>query len=90
MRVRPAAHHHASRTKHEIWDGDGHRPFPPFVVLEIAAHPGEETCFLFHLCADGQVADTWHQSIQEALDQAEFEFGVKCEEWVGPEPEHTV
>jgi len=87
MRVRLGAHHHASLTKHTISGGAGTRDFPPFVELEIAAYPGEEACYLFHLCADGQAADTWHETIQEALDQAEWEFGVKSEEWARSESE---
>lgn len=84
-RVRLSSHHHPSLTKHTISDGRGERAFPPFIELVIAAYPGETSCYLFHVCADGQVADTWHESIEEAVDQAEWEFGVKPEEWIAPE-----
>lgn len=81
-RVRLGAHHHVGLTKHTISDAKGKRDFPPFVELAIASYPGETSCYLFHVCADGQVADTWHQNIEEALNQAEWEFGVKPEEWM--------
>ena len=88
-RVRLGAHHHASLTKHTISDSKGTRPFPPFVELAIAADPGETICYLFHVCGDGRVADTWHESIDEAVGQAEFDFGVQPGEWTVPdEPEN--
>ena|ERR1035438_918309 len=83
-RVRLGSHHHATLTKHTISDGTGQRTFPPFVELVIAANPGEKSCYLFHVSADGQVADTWHMTEEEALDQAESEFGVQRGEWVTP------
>jgi len=88
-RVRLGPHHHASLTKHTISDAKGKRDFPPFVDLVIAAYPGETSCYLFHVCADGQAADTWHQSLEEALDQADWEFGVMPEEWITPEQPET-
>lgn len=80
-RVALGPSHHASLTKHSIRDEDGERNFPPFVSLEIASYDGEESCYLFHICANGQVADTSHQTVDEAIDQAEWEFGVRPEEW---------
>jgi hypothetical protein len=88
-RVRLGPQHHASRTKHTISDARGEREFPPFTELVIAADPGETSCYLFHICADGQVADTWHQSVDEALHQAEWELGVQPEEWTVPDQPET-
>jgi hypothetical protein len=84
-RVRLGPHHHASLAKHTISDASRKREFPPFVELVIAADPGETSCYLFHVCPDGRVADTWHQSIEEAVDQAEWEFGVQPGEWIAPD-----
>jgi len=82
-RVRLGLHHRASLTKHTISDASGKREFPPFTELVIvAADPAETGCYLFHLSADGQVADTWHHSVDEALGQAEWELGVRPEEWI--------
>jgi len=84
-RVELRARHHASLTKHTISDGKSKRDFPPFVKLVIAAYPGEKSCYLFHICADGQAADTWHETLADALDQAEWEFGVTPDEWTTPD-----
>jgi hypothetical protein len=82
-RVALGPHHlQPGRTKHTISDSKGNRDFPPFVALEIASYPGEESCYLFHLCESGECADTWHQSLQEAVEQAESEFGVHESEWM--------
>jgi hypothetical protein len=88
-RVRLGPQHHASLTKHTISDSKGQRDFPPFIELVIAAYPGETSCYLFHVCEDGQVADTWHQDIAEALHQAEWEFGVQPGEWTSPDKPET-
>ena len=82
QRVKLGPHHHPSLTTHTRSDLQGVRPFPPFVELEIASYPQEQGCYLFHICADGQGADTWHQSVGEAVDQAEWEFGVRPDEWI--------
>jgi len=84
-RLRLGPNHHFSLTKHTICDGKGEWNFPPFVELVIAAHPGEENCFLFRVCADGRVADTWHETVEDALHQAEWEFGATPDEWITPD-----
>ncbi|HET9180488.1 MAG TPA: hypothetical protein VFP59_00015 [Candidatus Angelobacter sp.] len=81
-RVELAPHHlNPGRTEHSISDRHGLRPFPPFTSLEIAHYECSPGYYLFHICADGQAADTWHESLDDALYQAEWEFGVKVEEW---------
>lgn len=81
-RVRLGPHHlNPGKTRHTITDSSGSRPFPSFVSLEIA-HDLEGGYYLFHVCADGQIADTWHQSLDDALYQAEWELGVKPAEWI--------
>jgi len=55
------------------------------VDLEIAALPGEQSCYLFHICGDGTGIDTWHQTVSEAMEQAEWEFGVRPDEWIDAE-----
>jgi hypothetical protein len=74
-------HLRPGRTHHTITDANGHRKFPPFVKLEIAQCSGHKECYLFHICEDGTMTDTWHRTVQEALDQAEWEFGVHRDEW---------
>jgi len=75
-------HIRPGRTKHTLCDEHGSREFPPFVSLVIARYPGDSGYYLLHLCENGQGTDTWHQSLDEALHQAEYEFEVKHEDWV--------
>ena len=81
-RVELGPHHlNPGKTRHWIADKRGRRPFPPFRFLEIVQYENSRDYYLLHICADGQKADTWHQSLEDALYQAEWEFGVKTEEW---------
>jgi hypothetical protein len=75
-------HLHPGRTKHTIRDSRGTRNFPPFASLVIAQYSGHSSCYLMHMCEDGGYADTYHESIEDALSQAEWEFGVTPQEWV--------
>jgi hypothetical protein len=86
-RVQLGANHlKPGRTKHTIRDAKGQREFAPFVALEIASYPDEQSCYLFHISENGEIADTWHQTLKEAFDQAEWEFGVERREWVDVTP----
>lgn len=83
-RVALGGSHHLrpGRTRHTIKDANGIREFAPFVALEIASYPNTESCYLFHISENGELADTWHQSVEEAIQQAEWEFGVQRDEWI--------
>jgi hypothetical protein len=51
-------------------------------VVLLAKHP--DGWFLYRYSSDGAFAgDTWHQSREDALDQATFEFGVALSTWAG-------
>ena len=81
-RVKLAAHHLSpGRTKHTLSDSKGARPFPLFVELVIAHYPGQAGFYLMHHAAYRTGTDTWHETLEDALDQAEWEFEVKPEEW---------
>ena len=69
------------RTVHTLSDSKGVRPFPPFKSLQIAHYPDSKEYYLFRLCGDGLGTDTWHESLEDALHQAEWEFEVKPNEW---------
>ncbi len=69
------------RTKHTIGDAKGLRDVAPFIALGIARYSNEQSCYPFHVSENGEVADIWHQTLEEAFDQAEWEFGVRREEW---------
>jgi hypothetical protein len=71
-------HHSLSRTVHTT----NGVPFPPFTKLEIGKYSGDKGFYLLHLCSDGQVADTWHESLDDAFHQAEYEFGIHKSEWI--------
>src|SRR5579864_6330210 len=82
MRVTLGANHlRPGRTRHVIADSRGQREFPPFVELEIAKYPGDDGFYLLHISVDGSMADTHHSTIEEAIHQAEWEFGVQRAEW---------
>jgi hypothetical protein len=74
-------HLRPGQTKHSIHDQNGQHEFPPFVGLKITHSPDNPGYFLTHICKNGQVADTWHQTLDDAFHQAEWEFGVRPEEW---------
>jgi hypothetical protein len=47
----------------------------PAAGLAICQYDGEECCYLFYCDAEWNVVtDTWHESLAEALKQAEFEY----------------
>jgi hypothetical protein len=75
-------HLRPGRTRHTISDAKGTRDFPPFVRLDIAKSSEDVGYFLNRIAENGQVADTWHMTLDEAVEQAEFEFGVAESEWM--------
>jgi hypothetical protein len=83
-----ASHHYASRTEHKWGDSSGSYDFEPFYKLEIKQQAGKSWCHLFRYTADarihGKIAETFCETVEEAICQAEWEFGVHAEEW------HTV
>jgi hypothetical protein len=84
MEVVLGVHHlRPGRTRHTISNGTVEREFPPFVRLEIArsGFANDLGFYLLHICADGSMADTHHSTVEEALHQAEWEFGVQRSEW---------
>jgi hypothetical protein len=74
-------HLRPGRTKHSIADSKRSQEFPPFVSLAICQYPGDSGYYLMHICEDGQVADTWHENVNDAFHQAEWEFGIQPAEW---------
>ena len=75
-------HRQPARVGATIHSGGTTRPVPPFIELQIARYAGEESCYLFHVARDGDGTDTFHESLEEALDHAEYLYGVKRTEWV--------
>lgn len=75
--------HHLSpgRTKHTLSDGKTVRDFPPFTSLTITTYGDGSGYYLMHNCDNHIGTDTLHETLDEALYQAEYEFGVLPEEW---------
>jgi hypothetical protein len=57
--------------------------------LAICQYPGDSAYYLFG-CDESWncLTDTWHHTLQEALDQAEFEFAGVTATWVALPPEN--
>lgn len=54
--------------------------FPPAAFVEIESDGSG--FFLMRYDADGEFSgDTWHQSLEEAKEQAHFEFGITNTDW---------
>jgi len=58
------------RTRHVV-DGE---PKEPFLQLAIARYPGDDGYYLFYLdSGGGVVTDTYHDSLEGAVEQADYE-----------------
>ena len=81
-----ANHRRPGRTRHAIVDVNGQQEFPPFVRLEIAQYPGDSSYYLLHICEDGKIADTNHETLEAAMHQAEWELGILQSDWEAVQP----
>lgn len=73
-----ARHKPTGNTRH--YDVSG--PLPAPRALRIASYPGDAGYYLLYLDEAGrELTDTYHESMEDALAQAEWEFGIKPEEW---------
>lgn len=60
------------RTRHVIGDSDA----PPFAALAIAKFDSAPGYYLYYCDDDwNPLTDTYHASVEQAIAQAEFEFG---------------
>lgn len=51
---------------------------PDLLLLE----EKEDGCYILRLRRDGTViTDTWHKTLEEAISQAEFEYGDRLGKW---------
>jgi hypothetical protein len=83
QRINLQPHHQPTgNTKHYLGSPEGVRQeFPRFVSLSIAQFEGDAGYYLLYHPEQGSGTDTWHLSLDDAMHQAEFEFGVRREEW---------
>ena len=59
--------------------GDPQNEMPPAARIEIELDGAEAgPCMMYRYASDEAFAgDTWHQSLEEAFHQAEFEYGLQ-------------
>jgi hypothetical protein len=90
MRLRAKVNGSTGKTRHSIGtliDGvpTPVEELPTSEWVEISEEDG--AFYLFHLDADGVCfADTWHPTLDEAKQQASFEFGIEPEDWIEAGP----
>jgi hypothetical protein len=71
-------HQATNRTTHVI---DG-QPMPRPAQLRVEQLEGDPGYYLFYCTAEGEeLSDTWHDTVEGAFSQAEWEFGVRADEW---------
>lgn len=83
LRLRPQ-HRPTGFTRHYYGFADGSRVEVPLPVsLRIVQYAGDEPRAYLFYCDDSgeEMTDTLHDSVDEAMDQAEAEFGVRRHEW---------
>jgi hypothetical protein len=55
---------------------------PKAASLRLVQFGGDSSVYLIHYDAEGkEMTDTCHETIDEAVGQAEFEYGVRKEHW---------
>jgi hypothetical protein len=63
----------------------GGNPIEPPSGLVICQYDGEDSYYLFYCDSEWKsLADTWHQDLEDAQDQAEFEFEGVSSTWSSP------
>jgi hypothetical protein len=62
-------------------------PMAPFAALAIVQYEGEDAYYLLYLDSDWEeVTDTWHQTVDAAKRQAEFEYEGITAKWIEVSP----
>ena len=57
-------------------------PLPPPTELQIVVFPEPSAYYLLHFDTEGvEMGDTYHDSLEDALAQAEREFQIRPDEW---------
>lgn len=85
MKLRATVKGSTGKTKHTLGEFVEGKAVPVKTLpvpawVEICAEDG--AFYLLHFDAQGICfADTWHQTLEEAKQQAQFEFGISAAEW---------
>jgi hypothetical protein len=78
VQLKPSLHQPTGKTKH--FHGNQECPLPH--ELRIIQYHGNKGFYLFYCDLHGiEFTDTYHEILEDALDQAEWEFNVKPNEW---------
>ena len=73
-----SAHKPTGKTRHF----QGREALPPPTELRIVQYKSDPGYYLFYCDESGiEITDTYHESLREAMDQAEYEFGIATHEW---------
>lgn len=76
---------HLGGKEHVGWlPADAAKPLPTPVVevdMDLLIEGDEHGALLYWRGSDGSRSDTWRESVQGAIEQAEFQWGVKPAEW---------
>ena len=70
-------HKETGRTVHTVYGKPMSRP----VELKIVDNDGDGYLLLYCDENGEEITDTWHETIEGAVSQAEWEFQVKSNEW---------
>ena len=86
MRIRAYVSHSTKKTEHyrSAVDNNGQiekqEQIPTPYYLEILEE--EDGFFLYHFDSENTcIADSWHENLEEAKNQAMFEFGILKSQW---------
>lgn len=80
LRLGPS-HQPTGKTRHFF--GSSEIPLP--VELRIVQYDGDPGLYLFYCDPTGkEMTDTYHDSLEGAMSQADWEFNVKPEDWNFP------
>ncbi len=81
------------RTKHyrglppELTDGQDARKMMGWPAVLLIREEGDGSASLYRYTAEREIAgDTWHETLDDAKHQAEFEFAPHYSEWVAVPP----
>ena len=78
--VRPRVRHYRGFPPEVTAGADERREEPPTAALLLEAR--DDGVFLERFAADGtEINDTWHVSVEDAKEQADFEFGYLLGDW---------
>lgn len=72
-------HKQTFHTIHKVNDKLIDKPYK----LQITKYPNYEGFYLIYLDKNGEeITDTYHENIEDAMNQAEWEFGINKKDWV--------